>query len=379
MQPQDDADVSQKSLYVPAKIRNLAASVAVDQNAETAMTELRQMYPKTNSLRTAVSKLRAALIEQEHRHQEYDVGMKAHEEALHRAFVEDKGSDETMERVRQFYSFRSCPLQRQLQIQKKIRLGDGNFFRDAADTEFVRTLPLLPTYVEELRLNEDEVREHLQRQEERLTELSSAVVRVENSDELVLAARRTLKNPDAEVVELATALALVTGRRMIEIFQKGQFTEEAAEDGERYTLLFCGQAKCGLQQVTTLDTNEEREYTIPLLATRSSVILAIARLRGRARSLTMTPKALNSKWCRRLNAFVKRHVHRDLGFHDLRTLYALLTFEAAKPHTYGLNGWVNKVLGHRSVGMSVHYTRMQVYGINKIRRKYREATEDLSI
>eukprot|EP00952_Eustigmatos_sp_NYUAD-ZCMA_P005571 24248-Eustigmatos_ZCMA.PRE.1 len=90
----------------------------------------------------------------------------------------------------------------------------------------------------------------------------------------------------------------------------------------------------------------------------------------------MDATRINSTWSKKTNAYVKEHIHPELGFHDMRTLYALLTFEACKPHTYGINGWVGKTLGHAGVSMSVHYTRMQVYGINKIRRHYREATED---
>jgi hypothetical protein len=57
-------------------------------------------------------------------------------------------------------------------------------------------------------------------------------------------------------------------------------------------------------------------------------------------------------------------------------MYALISYEAFKPHSYGCNGWVSKVLGHHSVGMSVHYTTMQVSGVNRIARYGREPSED---
>ena len=74
--------------------------------------------------------------------------------------------------------------------------------------------------------------------------------------------------------------------------------------------------------------------------------------------------------------YVKNHINEEIGFHDLRTLYALIAFEALKPHTYSVNAFVAKTLGHTGLGMSVAYTRMQVYGINKLRRYNREAAED---
>jgi integrase len=213
----------------------------------------------------------------------------------------------------------------------------------------------------------------MEAQAQKMQELSSSVIRVENADEIVAFARKTLKNADAGASELATALAIATGRRMIEIFQKGQFCEIP---GQRYEVRFTGQAKAGLQEVASITHNKPLEYSIPVLAPAGNVIRGVARVRGLCRSTTMDAKRINSNFCGRLNAFVKSEIHPELGFHDLRTFYALCSFEAFKPHTYSINGWIGKNLGHSGLNMSTSYTRMQVYGINKVRRQTREAAED---
>ena len=120
------------------------------------------------------------------------------------------------------------------------------------------------------------------------------------------------------------------------------------------------------------------EYSIPTLAPASLIVRAVAKIRGMCKSSTMDPKQVNSTFCKKLNAYLKKHVHPELGFHDLRTMYALVTYEAFQPHTYSINGWICKTLGHSGLNISVSYTRMQVYGINKIRRHNRESAEDFS-
>jgi hypothetical protein len=122
-----------------------------------------------------------------------------------------------------------------------------------------------------------------------------------------------------------------------------------------------------------------RPYNVPTLATASSIVRSMSKLRGNVGPGLQQPVDVNQKWCRKLNAYVRENIHAELTFHDLRTLYALLSYEAFKPHCYGLNGWVCQTLGHACLNMSVHYTRMQVFGVERISRTKNEACEDFSI
>lgn len=363
--------------YVPQKIQRLASKLMMDEDLEGCLRTMREMYPNLKTLRSSLCKLKAAVVAANVKHPDYAATMESWKEAIREYVIHEEASAHSLKRMQEFQHFFACSLKRQLHIQKKIKLGQGgDFFSFPQDVEFVACLKIAPDYVNQIHLDQDEMRAVQEEQAQKMQQLSSSVLRIENADELVANARRTLKNLSGEQLDalaLAAALAMATGRRMIEIFQKGQFTEVP---GQRYEVYFTGQAKAGLQEIASITQNKPMEYSIPVLAPAGNVVRGIAKLRGMCKSATMDAKRINSNWCGKLNAYVKSQIHPELGFHDLRTFYALVSYEAFKPHTYSINGWICKTLGHAGLGMSVSYTRMQVYGINKLRRHNREAAED---
>lgn len=367
---------SEASPYVPQKIQALATKLILDENLDECLGTIRGMYPNLTSRRSALCKLKAAVIAANIRHKDFASTMEQWKDVIREYVVKENASPESLKRVKDFQNFQACPVKRQLHVQKKIQLGKGtDFFNFPADLEFVAALQIVPQYVRDIHLDDDETRIVQEQQAQKLQQLSSSVLRIENADDIVAFARTTLKHSNVVVhpCELATALAIATGRRMVEIFQKGQFCEIP---GQRYELRFTGQAKAGLQEVASITKNKPLEYCIPVLAPAGNIVRGIAKLRGVCKSTTMDAKRINSNYCGKLNTFVKTKIHPELGFHDLRTFYALCSFEAFKPHTYSINGWICKNLGHSGLNMSTSYTRMQVYGINKLRRHNREAAED---
>ncbi len=360
--------------YVPKKLQSLASKLMLDENLDACLSTIRDMYPNLASRRSALCKLKTSVIAANLRHRDFDRTISQWKDVVREFMVAENASPESLKRAKDFQNFQACPVKRQLHIQKKIRIGQGkDFFSHPADLEFVAALHIVPEYVLKIHLDDDDMRTVMEAQALKQQQLSSSVIRVENADEIVAFARKTLKSGDAQACELATALAIATGRRMIEIFQKGQFCEIP---GQPYEVRFTGQAKAGLQEIASITQNKPLEYSIPVMAPAGAVIRGVARLRGICRSTTMDAKRINSNYCGRLNTFVKSTIHPELGFHDLRTFYALCSFEAFKPHTYSINGWIGKNLGHSGLNMSTSYTRMQVYGINKVRRQTREAAED---
>lgn len=365
-------------MYVPKKIQDIAQTLLQTQDLDTCLDTLRTMYPNKNTLRSSLSKLKWVIVDTNVRHPSYVENMARREEFIRTQVIAENMTPQALQRMKEFYNFQSCSLRRQLHIQKKLRLGQGlGFFSDASDMEFFTNLKVAPDYVHKIHLDVDETRIVQENQAHKMKCLSNTVVRIENADELVANARKVLKSADsANPCALATALAMTTGRRMIEIFQKGTFTIDSPTNA--FQLIFTGQAKAGLQEIVSLKEDKEMQYPIPLLAKASDVINAVAILREKTRDTITTYKQMNSCWSQKLNAYVKQHVHAELGFHDLRTLYALITYEAFKPHTYSVNAWICNTLGHSGLNMSVSYTRMQVYGIHKLRRHHREAAEDFS-
>ena len=368
---------SEGNVYVPKKIQALATSLVMTGDLDACLAQLRSMYSNLSTLRGSLCKLKASVIATNIRHPDYATTMKTWETLVKDAVVAQGGSPESVQRMQDFHHFQACSLKRQLHIQKKIRLGQGEaFFSHAHDKEFVACLKMAPDYVHRIHLDAEEMRTVQEKQAESVKCLSNTVVRIEHADEIVANARRVLKNvANEDPCAIATAIALTTGRRMVEIFQRGQFTEEPRQ---RYSLLFTGQAKAGLQEIVSITHNKPLEYSIPVLASAGTIVRAVSKIRGACKTLTMDAKQVNSAWCRKLNAYVKEHVHPELGFHDLRTMYALISYEAFKPHTYSVNAWICKTLGHTGLAMSVAYTRMQVYGLNKLRRHNREAAEDFT-
>ena len=364
-----------KKKYAPKCIQALAMTLVMDHNVDDCLSKIRSMYPNLATRRSSICKLKAAVIATNLRHPDYATTMKAWETSIQKSF---DASPAQLQRMQEFYHFQGCCLERQLHVQKKIRLGQGQgFFSDARDTEFVACLKLAPDFVHQLHLDAEDTRAIQDQQAEKMKCLSNSVVRIEHVDEMVAQARRILKNVEKEdPCAVAAAIALTTGRRMVEIFQRGQFTEEPRQ---KYSLFFTGQAKAGLQEIVGITENKPMAYSIPVLANAGNIVRAVAKLRGAHKTTTMDAKQINSVWCRKLNAYVKKHVHEELGFHDLRTVYALVTYECWKPHTYSINGWICKNLGHTSLSMSVSYTRMQVYGFGKLRRQNREAAEDFMV
>lgn len=361
---------------LPRKLQELSHQLMREQNAQDILGTLRSMYPNLNTLRGAICKVKTAVLAANVRPPDYDHHMKTWEEAITAYVIEQNATPDSLHRMRDFQHFKNCPLKRQLHIQKKISLGQGQgFFAYAPDMHRAASIQVAPEYVHQLHLDPEEVRAVQEQQAHHMRCLSNTVVRIENADELVANARRVLKNShENNPCAVAAAIALTTGRRMVEVLQKGTFEVES-----KYRILFQGQAKAGLQEISGITTDKPLSYSIPTLAPAANIVNALSALREHGNTANMDAKQVNSKWCGKLNKFVKQHIHQDLTFHDLRTAYALISYEAWKPHTYSINGWICNVLGHFSLGMSVSYTRLQVYGLNKLRRCNREASEDFTL
>ena len=191
---------------------------------------------------------------------------------------------------------------------------------------------------------------------ERLVSASQSVKDV-TALPLVRWARRVLATPDdpsASHLDTIIALALVTGRRHVEVALLGRF--DTGRD-ERY-VTFSGQAKSGI--------NEHPAYEIPVLAPASDVMAAHVRIlplcEGR------TPVDVNNSFNAALNARL-RQMDPSLHFHDLRTMYTLLTFDVFRPHTFSINAWGHMVLGHSSLSVSVAYTKLRIVDIHDVVRE----------
>ena len=145
--------------------------------------------------------------------------------------------------------------------------------------------------------------------------------------------------------KMAVALAIVTGRRQAEILTAGSF--ELVD--ERH-IMFTGQLKA---------RGEDRSsYKIPVLAPASDVITALAQVQKKYGHLTVDEVSRTP--CNVLANVVKSLTDGKLTFHSFRMMYGLVCYELAKPHSFSINAYLSRILGHASMTSSIAYTKMRI-------------------
>lgn len=313
----------------------LANDIVHDRRtAADVVEQLRGAYPNPRSFRNMVILLKSTVIGHNIFHEGYADAMNAHGDTI---------NDET--RRSELVDFSRKTLKEQLLLQKRCRLYDKRVFTDVRDAAFIAGLEIAPAYLKDIKISDEENIHLKQADSQRLTERSQAVIEVSVTPILEWA-REVLVSENASIDEKVIALAIVTGRRMIEIILHGTF-EEVDENSVR----FLGQVKAGLV--------EREAFTIPVLASARDVIRAHEDVRSYFGD-EITPRQVNSLHCNRLNVLVRETIHPDFHFHSLRTLYTLTTFELCRPHTFSINAWGQRVLGHTTIHSSCAYTSMRL-------------------
>ncbi len=151
--------------------------------------------------------------------------------------------------------------------------------------------------------------------------------------------------------ETAAALLLVTGRRTIEVLSTADFQLGKGQTSAGYQCVFTGQAK----------TSDGAPYTIPLLAPYSVVRAALTKVRELYPVTGMSSEEVNQAYSTSINHVVKKRV--ALKPHELRSVYAMATYELAETYTTkkpSLVGWIWQVLGHSNPTQASFYQRVKV-------------------
>jgi integrase len=162
-----------------------------------------------------------------------------------------------------------------------------------------------------------------------------------------------LKDTRANPFDTAVALGLLTGRRTVELFKTATFTPK-----DEHSVLFSGQAKKG-------DLAEPVSYEIPVLAPPELINSALARLRFAKDCSAITNRDVNLRYANSCNAAARRLLGKEYHFHTLRGIYAVIAHNCCLPHRYSQNAFVAKVLGHASLGSSLHYCCIHVENLKK--------------
>ncbi|KAG5186479.1 hypothetical protein JKP88DRAFT_241088 [Tribonema minus] len=243
--------------------------------------------------------------------------------------------------------FKQLSLKEKVGVQKLLRQEPLTGLEDVDDG--ILKLPILPQYVRDLHLTKQESDEVARKSMEALAIKSVNSVCVDASD-LISKCEKTLKDVKSNAFDLAAAIALTCGRRMTEIFSVGKF--EAVE-GEERTLAFSGQVK------KRFGSHDATNF-VPTLAKASVFLDAINRLRVEKSCTGLSNRDVNLKWSNSCQSAARRLLGDDGHFHELRAMYAVIAFNATLPHSYSLNAFVSRVLGHVGLGNSLTYACINV-------------------
>jgi Telomere resolvase len=236
-------------------------------------------------------------------------------------------------------------------IQRRVRTTP--YSGHALVDDMIVSLQILPPYMNDLKVTVAESNDQKKKQTQAL-ERKSVQSHTVQASEMIAKCRGVLKDTRANPFDLAVAIGLITGRRMIEIFKTGTFTAV----GEDCRMRFGGQVKKS-------DYAEATSYDIPVLAPPELVKKAVARLRSLKDCSELTKREGNLKWSNSCNTAARRLLGEGRHFHDLRALYAVIAFNAALPHRFSLNAFIAKVLGHEHLSNSISYSAIHIEGLQR--------------
>lgn len=248
-------------------------------------------------------------------------------------------------------AFHAMPLANKSTVQRRLR--SAQYSGHALVDDLISSFTIFPAYIDELRVTDNE-RTALQKQSAAALEAKSVQsVSVQEASDLNSKCKATLRYTGSNPFDIAAALALLTGRRTIELFKTAQFAAVCEN-----AVLFTGQAKKG-------HLAEAIAYEIPVLAPPSLLNAALSRLRTLKECSALTNREVNLRYANSCNAAARRLLGSKHHFHDLRAMYAVIAHNCCLPHRYSLNAFVAKVLGHASLGSSLHYCCTHVERLHK--------------
>jgi Telomere resolvase len=232
------------------------------------------------------------------------------------------------------------------------RLKSSPYSGHAMVDDLITSFTIFPEYINDLKVSVTE-RTALQKNATAALEAKSIESITVQASELISKCKATLRDTRANPFDTAAALALITGRRTVEIFKTAAFTPAS-----EHSVMFCGQAKKG-------DLLEAIAYEIPVLAPHDLINSALVRLRAAKDCTELTNRDVNLRYASSSNSGARRLLGKEHHFHTLRAVYAAVVYNCCLPHKYSLNAFVARVLGHATLGSSLNYCNIHVEGLKK--------------
>ena len=320
-------------------IRSQAELLVRTKDTFAVLQNIRDKYA-LSSFPSQMSRVKDEWYTHKDRHEDFETMYNHGLKSLLEAQVSSKYID-------QYRKFHKDDMKEQLAKSKKAYAGElsGSRRTDAA----IARIKILPEYMNDYHLSKDDIIKNKARSSESLDKRAMDCITVENGDELVHRCKSILKSLTEDVFIIISAVAVLTGRRSIEILSIGDFRRSSK--GE-YCCLFSGGAK--------KRDLESIPCEIPLLVKFKYIKRAIDFIRERIDISDMNNSEVNSKYSHKLGDSAKILLGSlDTRFHDLRAVYGTITHSYFE-NTCSINIWLKRVLLHENIDTSVFYSRCKV-------------------
>lgn len=314
------------------------------KNAKPVLDNLREKYA-LSSFPSQMSRVKVEWCKFEDRHEHFFNRM----EQVYRAAqsAEHLYPKKAVKELRQYMKDNMI-----LQMKKwRAAKSPGGLTGDTKIDELICKVQLLPDYMKEYRLTENDRTSSSELSKKSLETRSKDCVIIEDADALVEKCVEKIKtNADCPFI-LAACISLLCGRRSIEVLKTGIFSE-GTEARAPYACFFTGAAK---KKVVCEDRCE-----IPCLVKYRYLKHALRRVREKIPCENLSNTEINAKYSHKLGDAAKIVTgNMKLRFHDLRALYGMLSFQMFE-NNCSLNIWLKLQLMHESLDTSVFYSRCKI-------------------
>ena len=325
-------------------IDSVAQMIVSGVAAATALDKLKATYTTPGSLNSAMSRVRAAILDSGHRCAEYD------DSELR------KLGDATVNAT--VNAFLALPPREQYQIQRA-HASRTTSWSPRAEAALAR-LRILPPALDAFRLSDRDTLALKRKREAAVVAKNESLLVVPDAAALLGAAAAALQaaTPRDSYATVLLPLLLVSGRRLSEIANgRSTFTPLPHE----HTCMFDGQLK---------KKGTAKPYVIPILVPFRLFANGLRVLREKQRGESLTNAQAKNRYQgnlqRDLSHGALRGMPQQCHIHDLRATYMVAVYELfVSPWTFSRTAMA--CLGHESMHESLCYQSVRLEGISNLR------------
>ncbi|AAR26926.1 FirrV-1-B51 [Feldmannia irregularis virus a] len=325
-----------------AFIRKQAKLLYSSRDPLTVLQNIRDEYA-VSSFPSQMTRVKQEWYHYKDRHSEY-------EDMIKKGYSTLKSQNISSRYISQFTKFHNDTMKEQLH---KIQQASAGKLTGSRRTDaIIAGIKIMPEYMRDYRLTKEDLNRNKESSSAFLELRAMNCIEVDDADQLVSACIPILKDLEEDVHMIMAALAVVTGRRCIEIAKTGHFMPTPSNARWPYAMRFDGVAK---KRGTDFQPRD-----VPLLAKYKYVRRAVDHVRAKICVSNLPNNIINAKLSHRVGDAAKILTGRlSTRFHDLRAIYGCVTHMVFE-NTCSINIWLKHVLLHDNIDTSVYYSRCKI-------------------